>query len=126
MSLNIAIERRIGGVVCMQISGMLDTNTYRQFDEHIQPFLNPATKVLMLNLAGLQYISSMGLRSILHARKAIENGKGSVLMMNVQPQIAKVFEIANALPNVPVFANTADADRYLDAIQRKAIDPKSA
>ena len=80
----------------------------------------------MLDMAGLKYISSMGLRSILHTRKAIENAKGSVLMLNLQPQIAKVFEIANALPNVPVFTSTAEADRYLDAIQRKTIDPQSA
>ena len=76
----------------------------------------------MLDLGQLSYISSAGVRVILKARKTIAASRGAFLMLNLQPQIRKVFEIVNALPNTPIFESIEEADRYLDVIQREEIE----
>jgi len=47
---------------------------------------------------------------------------GAVYMMNVQPQIEKVFEIANLLQGMRLFADTKEADEYFDAIQKSVLE----
>jgi len=75
----------------------------------------------VLDLAQLAYISSAGIRSILKARKAMATRQGKVLVVNPQPQIQKVFDVVKAVPMDDIFASTAEADAYLDAMQRKVL-----
>jgi hypothetical protein len=44
------------------------------------------------------------------------------LMANLQPQIKKVIEIAQALPSESIFASIEEADAYFDAMQKKVLD----
>ena len=59
---------------------------------------------LVLDLAGLDYISSAGIRSIFKARKALAARGGKVLVVNPQPQIQKVFDVVKAVPMNEIFA----------------------
>ncbi|MBW1768561.1 MAG: hypothetical protein JRJ65_16145 [Deltaproteobacteria bacterium] len=47
---------------------------------------------------------------------------GSFGMINLKPQIRKVFDIINALPEITVFKNVEEADRYLDIMQKREIE----
>ena len=40
---------------------------------------------------------------------------------NMQPQIEKVFDIANALPAQSIFTSTEEADNYLDSMQKRVL-----
>ena len=75
----------------------------------------------MLDLADLEYISSAGVRSIFKARKALAGHGGKVLVVNPQPQIQKVFDVVKAVPLEEIFTSVAEADAYLDAMQRKVM-----
>jgi anti-sigma B factor antagonist len=123
MTLKVEIITKQGGLYIIKLAGNLDSQTSKYCEDQLNPILGTA-QVLIFDLDKLNYISSMGLRLILRVRKAIKNAGGSVMMTNVQPQIAKVFEIANALPDVPIFSSVAEADNYLDAMQRKELEKR--
>ncbi len=40
-------------------------------------------------------------------------------VINLQPQIRKVFDIVKAIPDSSIFASIDELDKYLDSIQRK-------
>ena len=123
MSLNIKIENREAGTCLVALDGRLDATTYLSLEQKMNALLCPnKIKALMLDLGQLSYISSAGVRVILKARKTIAASRGAFLMLNLQPQIRKVFEIVNALPNTPIFESIEEADRYLDVIQREEIE----
>ncbi|NLI33918.1 MAG: hypothetical protein GX422_14245 [Deltaproteobacteria bacterium] len=42
-------------------------------------------------------------------------------MMNLQPQIKRVFEIINALPSLQIFSSIQELDDYLTEMQRQTI-----
>jgi sigma-B regulation protein RsbU (phosphoserine phosphatase) len=44
---------------------------------------------------------------------------GKVVLLNLQPQIQKVFDIIKALPSQQVFSNMKELDDYLDRMQRQ-------
>lgn len=122
MSLSIQLESKTEGVYFITLDGRLDTETYMMAEKKLLPLASGQAKVMLFNLAKLSFISSMGLRVILKVRKAIDARKGSVVMTNVQPQIQKVFEIANALPAQSIFANVEEADRYLARMQNMVLE----
>ena len=88
----------------------------------LAPLLNRQMHSLVLDLSGLDYISSAGIRSIFKARKALAPHSGKVLLVNPQPQIQKVLDMVKAVPLNEIFSSTAEADAYLDLMQRRVLD----
>ena len=122
MSLNVIVTSRKTGVYIVKPEGRLDTETYLILDEKIASLLEPATRVLILDMSGLDYISSAGVRVVFKTKKSLNESGGEFMMTNLKPQIRKVFEIINALPTISIFKNVDEADAYLDAMQRKEIE----
>lgn len=110
----------------VSLSGRLDTHTYQTLDEALSPLLATTVQTLVLDLDGLEYISSAGIRSIFKARKALSSRNGKVLVTHPQPQIRKVFDMVKAVPLGEIFTSTQELDAYLEAMQRKVIEGESA
>jgi len=117
--LNLRIDGGNGPYQRMHLSGRLDGSTHAALDEALEPLLHEGTHILEINLAGLDYISSAGLRSIFRARKMLSTHAGRVLLMQPQPPVRKVFELVKAVPVDEVFASQDELDDYLAAIQAR-------
>lgn len=79
------------GVLNIALEGRLDTNTAPQLEAELKNSLSGVTE-LDLDLSGLEYISSAGLRVLLAAQKAM-NRQGRMTIHNVGETIMEVFEI---------------------------------
>ena len=101
------------------LQGRLDSATWSSCEERLQPLLAGGVRGVTFDLGGLEFISSMGIRTILRVRKAVEAGNGKVVLANMQPPIAKVFEITAVLPKERIFASVEEADRYFALIQER-------
>ncbi|MFH1310577.1 MAG: STAS domain-containing protein [Candidatus Omnitrophota bacterium] len=117
MSLVVKITKQ-GNTCFIEPVGVIDTETSKTFDEKIQEQIDESIQVLVLNLEGVEYISSMGLSMIVKAKKRIEEVKGVFMMTNLQPQIQKVFKVVKALPGLNIFKSMKEADAYLDSVQK--------
>jgi anti-sigma B factor antagonist len=122
MPLIMNIENKVPGFYIVTLNGRLDGTTCADCEANIASILIPETKTLMFDMSNLDYISSMGLRVVIKTRKFIEGQGGSVNTINMQPQIKKVFEIANLLQGMTLFASTKEADDYFDAMQKKVLE----
>jgi anti-sigma B factor antagonist len=124
MSLTVSIDNSTPARITVAVTGKLDAMTYIDFDRQLDPVLAqiPHGGTLVVNLAGLEYVSSAGLRSLFRARKAMRASGGHSLLLNAQPQVRRVFEIVKAVPVNEIFANVAELDAYLDAMQKKVIE----
>ena len=88
--MTIEIKRNAEEVV-IEIVGRLDTNTAPALDKTIGEDINDSQN-LVLDLKGLEYISSAGLRVLLAAQKKMQKS-GSLKVKNVCPEIMDVFEM---------------------------------
>lgn len=119
--LRISIEGSGAKRTC-RLAGHLDTHTYQRADAELEPVLaDPSVSLLVLDLSDLEYISSAGLRTVFRARKSLGGRGGKVLVANPQPQIRKVFDLVKAVPFSEIFSSTAEADAYLDAMQKRVL-----
>ena len=83
--------KRNGAETTIELVGRLDTTTAPALDKTIQEDLGD-TKHLMLDIKGLEYISSAGLRVLLSAQKKMQK-IGSMKVANVREEIMEVFEM---------------------------------
>jgi anti-anti-sigma factor len=121
MSLQINVLPPGNGSQRVVLAGRLDTHSYENLDEALAPLFNRQLHSLVLDLASLDYISSAGIRSIFKARKDLGAHGGKVLLVKPQAQIQKVLDVVKAVPMHEIFVSTAEADAYLDAMQRKVL-----
>ena len=75
----------------IELVGRLDTTTAPALDKTIQEDIAD-TKHLVLDLKGLEYISSAGLRVLLSAQKRFQR-IGSMKVTNVCEEVMEVFEM---------------------------------
>jgi anti-sigma B factor antagonist len=118
MGLEIDVTEVGHGGRCLALRGRLDTQTAPTLDERLGLILKSAT-ALLFDLAGLEYISSAGIRVLVKARKVLEARGGGMAVARVQPAVRRVFDILKALPSVDVFADDAEMDAFIDLMQRR-------
>lgn len=99
--------------------GGLNTDTAPGFEATLNEAIAADWRLVVLDMRALDYVSSAGLRVIFKAAKKLKSEGRSLAVANRQPQIEKVFEILQALPDMAVFSNDAELDAYLDAMQAK-------
>ena len=126
MTMHVSQRNLSGGTpaVVVSVGGRLDSDTSRRFATEIEPVLAPRPKVLVFDLAGLDFITSAGIGELFRAQKTVTATGGQVMMTNLQPQIQKVLAIVKALPGTALFASEREMDEYLAVMQRKAREPK--
>ena len=88
--MTIEIKRNADETV-IELVGRLDTTTAPALDKTISEDIGD-TKNLVLNLKGLEYISSAGLRVLLGAQKRLQK-IGSMKVINVCEEVMEVFEM---------------------------------
>ena len=103
----------------MILQGPLDGQTCSTLDREIHSLVAEPVRVIVLDMAGVDYISSAGVGSLASAKTAIAKKGGELAMTNVQPQIAKVLEIMRLVPVLGVFQSQDELDEYLGRIQRR-------
>ena len=88
LNINKTIEN---GKALFTLVGRLDTTTAPDLEKKLKESLNGVSE-LVLDFAGLEYISSAGLRVLLSAQK-IMNCKGEMKVTNVNETILEIFEV---------------------------------
>ena len=83
--------KRNADVTTIELAGRIDTTTAPALDKTIHEDIAD-TKNLVLNLNGLEYISSAGLRVLLSAQKKMQK-IGSMKVKNVCEEVMEVFEM---------------------------------
>ena len=80
-----------GSKLTFAIEGRLDTNTAPQLEKQMRESVDGVTE-LVFDLAGLEYISSAGLRVLLATQK-IMNKQGSMVVHNANESIMEIFDV---------------------------------
>ena len=88
--MTIEIKRNAEQTV-IELGGRLDTTTAPALDKTITEDIG-GTKTLIIDMKGLEYISSAGLRVILSAQKRFQKC-GSMKLTNVCETVMEVFEM---------------------------------
>ena len=88
--LNIEKEQN-AAALSVKLSGRLDTTTAPELESVLKDSLD-GVSALTIDMAGLEHISSAGLRVLLSAQK-IMNRQGEMKLVHVNETILEIFEV---------------------------------
>ncbi len=74
--------------------GRLDTTTAADFESKCMEIISSGDKNIVIDLKGIEYISSAGLRSILSVGKKVRSDGGNLVFCNLRGMVREVFEIS--------------------------------
>jgi anti-sigma B factor antagonist len=119
MPLSVRMEEKTKGVYTIYPEGSIDTNTHLILKSELDAILKKSPRLIIFDMKNVHHISSAGIGVVLIAEQSVNVHGGGALLVHLQPQIKKVFDIVQALPSEQIFASIEDLDEYLAEIQRK-------
>ena len=95
MDINEARER---GVLVIAPVGRIDSTTSDQLEQHLLKLVGSGERKIVVDFAGVEYISSAGLRVMLALAKKMKDARGIVALCAMGEPVKMVFSLAGFLP----------------------------
>ncbi len=108
MALDIAQEQQ-GAARVLALRGRLDTDTAADMELALQDLLAAGEHDFLVDLSGVIYVSSAGLRVLLALAKRLDGGKGSLRLCGLNATVTQVFEVAGFSKLFVIFKDRATA-----------------
>jgi anti-sigma B factor antagonist len=101
-------EERRDGILVLAPSGRLDSVTSADLEQRLVAVREE--RRLVVDLAGVEYVSSAGLRVFLKLARRVKDAGGELLLCAMGEPVRQVFDLAGFLP---LFAIEASRERAL-------------
>lgn len=100
---------QLGPYLMIAVSGRLDTVCAPQFDAKLAPILAERHAHILVDMSGISYVSSAGLRSILQLVKHTGESGGRLGLFSVPVPIMEVLEISGFPSRLDLYPDRASA-----------------
>ena len=109
--MQLTTHRQVGNALVLAASGRIDHASAEGFRAALQPYLDrsKADDVIVLDLSGVEYISSVGLRVLMLAAKQTRSQKSAIAVAALQPVVKEIFEISKFNLVIPSFVGVREA-----------------
>lgn len=101
-----------GTTQVLAVSGRLDQDNAESFRIELGHHLDAASREphhIILDLSGLEYVSSAGLRCFMLAARQAKGPDSKVVVASLQPMVAEIFQISRFDLVLKVFPNVDEA-----------------
>lgn len=108
-------HRRMNRVDLVAVAGRVDAASAPQLKQQIEALFDEGRYRIVLDLGGLEYISSPGLRVLIEARKKARDWKitdlegGDIRIANLPPKIKEVFDLTGFTSLFELYSDTVEA-----------------
>lgn len=86
-------HKNLEGVDSLNLQGFLDAHTAPDFEKELQKLISEGRFKIVVNLDGLEYISSAGLGVFMGVIEDIRNNGGDLKICCASPKVFKVFDL---------------------------------
>ena len=86
------------GITVIAPAGRIDTTTSGALDEAVRRAVDGGVRELVVDLAGVEYISSAGLRVFLVLAKRMRDLQGRLVLCGMTEPVRQVFRLAGFMP----------------------------
>jgi len=106
-------QEKKGKATVFYLSEKLDSTTSPEVEKEILSAIEQGVNDIILDLSSLDYISSAGIRVLVHCHKALEKKQGHIFLASVPKPIENIFYITGFLTYFKVFDNQNQAIQAL-------------
>lgn len=113
MALEISINQKETGIYVVYPVGSIDSETHLNFKKALNPILELSPKIVIFDMEGVSFITSMGLSVLINTKKVLGKKGGKIMLVNLQPQIEKIFDMVKTIPPESIFKTMEDAENSI-------------
>jgi anti-anti-sigma factor len=107
---DLSIRRtQVSDQVLLTVSGRMDAESAHLFQEQCGECIAEGHTSLIADLAGLSYVSSMGLRTFISVAKTLQAHGGTLRLCCLRGLVKQVFEITGLMNVFPVYETVESA-----------------
>jgi len=96
-------------VAVVEAQGRIDSNTAHELGSALNQVIDDGYNKIVLDLAGVDYMSSAGLRELVAALKKVQNMQGDIRISRVTERVYEVMEIPGLHQVLRFFDSQAEA-----------------
>jgi anti-sigma B factor antagonist len=104
----IAIQDLDGGVTKVVLSGRIDVAGAHEIDMPMSVIAG-SRRAVVIDLSAVEFMASMGLRSIVVCGKSIMSKRGKVVLLSPQPQVEEVIVVSGIDSLITICRDEAEA-----------------
>ena len=108
-------ETQLGAAVAVAPVGRVDSTTAPALETHLFGLVDRGARALLVDFAGVDYISSAGLRVMLLLARRLRDQRGRLTLCSLNDAVRQVFELAGFLQLFAVCDSRAAAAAHLEA-----------
>ena len=119
MPLDVKVIKKRDYVYIVELNGSLDTTTHHELEKELQEILDIKAKAVIMNMAAVKYISSVGVGVIVWLKNELERNNASFSITNLQPPVKKVLDFMKLIPIIDILEDIDEADKLIDEIMNE-------
>ena len=101
--------RREKDIVIVTVKGRMGEVSAPEFEEKMNELIDKGETKFLVDLEGLEYISSAGLRGLLAAAKTLKEKDGQIFLSGLMGAVREVFEISQFISIFQIFETVDSA-----------------
>lgn len=102
------------GATIVAPTGKIDTLTAKAFEAELKKRIDGENGALLVDMSGVDYVSSFGLRSLLIAAKQLAPAGRKYVLFGLSPHVHDVLRVSGFLKIIPVVATREQALDLVD------------
>jgi len=102
-------HKQVNDVTIISVNGSIDAITSPDITKYIQEQVAIGNVNLVVDLSGVDYTSSAGLRVLLGATKDTRSNNGDIRLTGIQPDVQKVLKLSGFLNILKTFGDLDEA-----------------
>ena len=107
--MKLTIEERADGIERIILAGRLDNSGAEQIKTHFSEITAARPALIVVDLAEVPFLSSIGIRLLLVNAKALKQQGGRMVIARPQPMVQEVLEIVGMNSMIPVHTDLDSA-----------------
>jgi anti-sigma B factor antagonist len=101
------------GILTLTVSGRIDADTTGAFSETIDRCIEAGNHKIVLDLSGVDYVTSVGLRALILGAKRLAPLGGKMVLCAPQERVLKLLELAGFTSIFKIAGNREQAEELL-------------
>ena len=106
-------EKLKDSLIALSVKGFLDAHTFEELEKTINELFEEGNYKLMVDLSGLDYISSAGAGVFIGAIGTAQENEGNIILMKPSPNVKEVFDLLGLSQIFTFKDNREDAAKAL-------------
>jgi anti-anti-sigma factor len=106
--MQIESETLPGGITNIRLAGRMDVQGAQEIDLKFTGYTAKQRSVIV-DLSGVNFLASIGIRTLLLAAKAVSGRGGKIVLLNPDDNVTKVLQMAGIDTMIPISRSLDDA-----------------